>query len=49
MQHDYPGVTPKQIHGAVLRVLELLPGLIERYDKMLQRIDAPIPVTGRRV
>lgn len=39
MQHDYPKVTPKQIHAAVLRVLELLPGLIERYGKMLQRID----------
>jgi len=39
MQHDYPGVTPKQIHSAVLRVLELLPGLIERYGKMLERID----------
>lgn len=39
MQHDYPGVTPKQIHAAVLLVLELLPRLIERYGKMLQRID----------
>jgi hypothetical protein len=39
MQHDYPGVTPKQIHAAVLRVLELLPGLIERYGRMLERID----------
>jgi uncharacterized protein with HEPN domain len=39
LQHDYPGVTPKQIHGAVLQVLDLLPGLIERYDQMLKLID----------
>lgn len=39
LQHDYPGVTPKQVHGAVLLVLDLLPGLIKRYDQMLKRID----------
>jgi Protein of unknown function DUF86 len=39
LQHDYPEVLPEEIHDAVLRTLELLPGLLERYGQMLKRID----------
>lgn len=39
LQHDYPELVPKEIHSAVSRTLELLPGLLGRYGKMLQRID----------
>ena len=38
-QHDYPELTPNEIHTAVSRTLELLPGLLGRYGKMLQLID----------
>jgi len=40
LQHDYPGVTPVQIHAAVGLLLETLPRLIERYVAMIERIDA---------
>lgn len=39
LQHDYPELAPKEIHSAVSRTLDLLPGLLARYGKMLQRID----------
>lgn len=39
LQHDYPELAPKEIHSAVSRTLELLPGLLGRYRKMLQLID----------
>lgn len=40
LQHDYPGVTPAQIHATVGMLLEMLPRLIERYVAMIERIDA---------
>jgi hypothetical protein len=39
LQHDYPEVTPEEIHDASLRTLELLPGLLGRYGRLLKRID----------
>lgn len=39
LQHDYPELTPNEIHTAVSRTLELLPGLLGRYGKMLKLID----------
>jgi hypothetical protein len=40
LQHDYPEVAPEEVHDAVLRTLELLPGLLRHYGQMLKRIDA---------
>jgi hypothetical protein len=39
LQHDYPELAPKEIHSAVSRTLDLLPGLLGRYGKMLKLID----------
>jgi uncharacterized protein YutE (UPF0331/DUF86 family) len=39
LQHDYPEVTPKQIHSAVIGVVDLLPRLVGRYERMLKVID----------
>jgi hypothetical protein len=39
LQHDYPEVTPQEIHAAVREALELLPGLLGRYREMLELID----------
>lgn len=39
LQHDYPEVAPEEIHEAVLRTLELLPGVLGCYGQMLKRID----------
>jgi len=39
LQHDYPELTPREIHSAVSRTLQVLPGLVGSYGKMLERID----------
>lgn len=39
LQHDYPEVAPEEIHAATRDALELLPGLLGRYGKMVERID----------
>jgi len=40
LQHDYPEVAPQEIHEAVSRTLDLLPGLLAGFGEMLNRIDA---------
>lgn len=39
LQHDYPEVTPQEIHAAVSETLDLLPGLLGHYQEMLKLID----------
>lgn len=39
LQHDYPEVTPQEIYAAVSDTLELLPGLLGRYERMVKLID----------
>jgi hypothetical protein len=39
LQHDYPGVSPAQLHEAVGLLLDALPHLIARYGGLLERLD----------
>lgn len=39
LQHDYPELAPQEIHYAAGEALELLPGLLGRYEQMLKLID----------